>query len=312
MRGAVIHGPGDVRFEELDDAKIVQPTDAVIRTVATCVCGSDLWPYRGLESIGDPHPMGHEYVGIVEEVGREVTAIEPGQFVVGSFSTSDNTCPNCLAGWQSNCLNRQFNEYLPGGVRPHRQRPRHPRRHRRPPGRRVRAQSARRLRRDGHRLVRRPRRRGTAGFTSVVVGDGAVGLCGIIAAKELGTEHITTMRRHASCQKLALEFGATDIISERGEVGIGLVKELTNGIGADAVLERVGTPRPCDRHCARPGPAATSASSASRTRSSSTAPCPVPTEAPTSCPSACTTCTRTGPASATTPNPCPTETRTTP
>jgi threonine dehydrogenase-like Zn-dependent dehydrogenase len=108
MRGAVIHAPGDVRFEQLDDPKIEQPTDAIIRTVVTCVCGSDLWPYRGLEPIGDPHPMGHEYVGIVEEVGSEVTAVKPGQFVVGSFATSDNTCANCRNGWQSSCLHREF------------------------------------------------------------------------------------------------------------------------------------------------------------------------------------------------------------
>jgi threonine dehydrogenase-like Zn-dependent dehydrogenase len=108
MRGAVIYAPGDVRFENLDDPKILHPTDAVIRTVATCVCGSDLWPYRGAEPIGDPHPMGHEYVGVVEEVGSEVTNVKPGQFVVGSFATSDNTCANCRNGWQSNCLHREF------------------------------------------------------------------------------------------------------------------------------------------------------------------------------------------------------------
>lgn len=108
MRGAVIHAPGDVRFENLDDPKIIEPTDAVIRTVVTCVCGSDLWPYRGLEPVGDPLPMGHEYVGIVEDVGSEVGGVAPGQFVVGSFATSDNTCVNCLNDWQSSCLNREF------------------------------------------------------------------------------------------------------------------------------------------------------------------------------------------------------------
>ncbi len=108
MRGAVIHAPGDVRFETLVDPKILHPTDAIIRTAVTCVCGSDLWPYRGLEPIGDPHPMGHEYVGVVEEVGSEVTSVKPGQFVVGSFATSDNTCPNCRNGFQSNCLHREF------------------------------------------------------------------------------------------------------------------------------------------------------------------------------------------------------------
>ncbi|MER7541050.1 alcohol dehydrogenase catalytic domain-containing protein, partial [Streptomyces sp. NPDC097704] len=108
MRGAVIHAPGDVRFETLDDPKILHPTDAIIRTAVTCVCGSDLWPYRGAEPIGDPHPMGHEYVGFVEEVGSEVTSVRPGQFVVGSFATSDNTCANCRNGFPSNCLNREF------------------------------------------------------------------------------------------------------------------------------------------------------------------------------------------------------------
>ncbi|MGW2714174.1 alcohol dehydrogenase catalytic domain-containing protein, partial [Streptomyces sp. NPDC001356] len=108
MRGAMIHAPGDVRFETLEDAKILKPTDAVIRTAVTCVCGSDLWPYRGAEPIGDPHPMGHEYVGFVEEVGSAVTSVRPGQFVVGSFATSDNTCANCRNGFQSACLRREF------------------------------------------------------------------------------------------------------------------------------------------------------------------------------------------------------------
>src|SRR5919107_4784535 len=108
MRGAVIHAPGDVRFETVDDPRIVKPTDAVIRTAVTCVCGSDLWPWRGLDATDEAHPMGHEYVGFVEEVGSEVTSVKPGQFVVGSFATSDNICANCRNGFQSNCLNREF------------------------------------------------------------------------------------------------------------------------------------------------------------------------------------------------------------
>jgi len=108
MRGTVIHAPGDVRFEELDDPRIVKPTDAIIRTVVTCVCGSDLWPYRGAEPVDEPHPMGHEYVGIVEEVGSKVTSVKPGQFVVGSFATSDKTCANCRNGYPSNCVHREF------------------------------------------------------------------------------------------------------------------------------------------------------------------------------------------------------------
>ncbi|MFB7597384.1 zinc-dependent alcohol dehydrogenase family protein [Streptomyces sp. NPDC056160] len=241
MRGTVIHAPGDIRSENLDDPRILQPTDAIIRTAVTCVCGSDLWPYRGLEPVGDPHPMGHEYVGFVEEAGSEVTSVKPGQFVVGSFATSDNTCANCRNGFQSNCLHREFMSTCQA------------------------------------EYVRIPHAQGTLvatddvpaeefwpgllvvsdvmgtgwwaadaaevrpGSTAVVVGDGAVGLCAVIAAKESGAERIIAMSRHASRQKLALEFGATDIVTERGEEGVARVRELTGGIGADSVLECVGT-----------------------------------------------------------------------
>ncbi len=108
MRGAVLYGPGDVRLVERADPKIIEPTDAIIRITATCVCGSDLWPYRGTDPVTEPVPMGHEYVGIVEEVGSEVRTIKPGQFVVGSFVISDNTCPICRAGYQSRCINFEF------------------------------------------------------------------------------------------------------------------------------------------------------------------------------------------------------------
>ncbi|MFI6936181.1 zinc-dependent alcohol dehydrogenase family protein [Streptomyces sp. NPDC050287] len=241
MRGAVIYAPGDVRFEERDEPEITQPTDAVIRTVAACVCGSDLWPYRGLEPVGEPHPMGHEYVGVVEEVGSAVTSVRPGQFVVGSFATSDNTCANCRNGWQSNCLHREFMstcqaEYV-----------------------RIPNAQGTLVATDEHPdaesvpgLLAVSDVMGTGwwaalaaevkpGCTAVVVGDGAVGLCGVIAARELGAERIIAMSRHMSRQNLALEFGATDIISERGDEGIARVKDLTGGIGADAVLECVGT-----------------------------------------------------------------------
>ncbi|QLH26456.1 zinc-dependent alcohol dehydrogenase family protein [Streptomyces sp. Rer75] len=255
MRGAVIHAPGDVRFETLDDPKIAHPTDAVIRTVATCVCGSDLWPYRGLEPISDPHPMGHEYVGIVEEVGSGVTSVKPGQFVVGSFATSDNTCANCRSGWQSNCLHREFMSTCQADY--------------------VRIPNAHGtlVATDGHPdgefvpgLLAVSDVMGTGwyaalaaevkpGSTAVVVGDGAVGLCGVIAAKELGAERIIAMSRHASRQKLALEFGATDIVTERGDEGVARVKDLTGGLGADSVLECVGTPEAMQQalHTARPG-----------------------------------------------------------
>jgi threonine dehydrogenase-like Zn-dependent dehydrogenase len=241
MRATIIHAPGDIRVENAPEPKITAPTDAVIRTVATCVCGSDLWSYRGINPVTEPQPIGHEYVGIVEEVGSDVSTVRPGQFVIGSFIASDNTCPICRAGYHTSCLHRDF----PNGCQ---------------------AEYVRVPLADGT-LVATPEQpvedlipslltlsdvMGTGwyaakaaevkpGSTAVVVGDGAVGLCGVIAAKELGAERIIAMSRHASRQKLALEFGATDIVTERGEEGVARVKELTNGIGADSVLECVGT-----------------------------------------------------------------------
>jgi threonine dehydrogenase-like Zn-dependent dehydrogenase len=108
MKGTVLYGPRDIRFEDRADPKIIKPTDAIIKIEATCVCGSDLWPYRGIQSITEPTPMGHEYCGIVEEVGREVTSVKPGQFVIGSFFACDNTCPHCQAHYQSSCQQREF------------------------------------------------------------------------------------------------------------------------------------------------------------------------------------------------------------
>ncbi|NJP64713.1 zinc-dependent alcohol dehydrogenase family protein [Streptomyces spiramenti] len=255
MRGAVIHAPRDVRFETLDDPTILHPTDAVIRTAVTCVCGSDLWPYRGAEPIGDPHPMGHEYVGFVEEVGSEVTAVRPGQFVVGSFATCDNTCANCRNGFTSNCLRREFMstcqaEYV-----------------------RIPNAQGTLVATDGvpderhwPGLLAVSDVMGTGwwaadaaevgpGSTAVVVGDGAVGLCGVIAARELGAERIIAMSRHEPRQQLAREFGATDVVAERGEEGVARIKDMTGGIGADCVLECVGTPEAMRQalHSARPG-----------------------------------------------------------
>ncbi|WP_040808348.1 zinc-dependent alcohol dehydrogenase family protein [Nocardia concava] len=241
MRGTVLHAPFDIRFEERPDPCIEQPTDAIIRTVATCVCGSDLWSYRGINPVTEPRPMGHEYVGIVEEVGAEVTSLRPGQFVVGGFAYSDNTCPNCRYGIQSACMNGGFMGTCQAEL--------------------IRIPLA------GGTLVALPEQpdadlvpslltlsdvMGTGwyaavaaevrqGSTVAVVGDGAVGLCGVLAAKELGAERIIAMSRHESRQKLALDFGATDIVTERGDDGVARIKELTNGTGADAVLECVGT-----------------------------------------------------------------------
>ncbi|MGH7227057.1 MAG: alcohol dehydrogenase catalytic domain-containing protein, partial [Gemmataceae bacterium] len=237
MRGAVLHSPGDVRFEERAAPTIVNPTDVVIRLSATCVCGSDLWPYRGIQAVAEPTPMGHEYCGIVEEVGRAVRTVRPGQFVIGSFFASDNTCPHCHAGYQTSC---QHKEPVIGAQAP---------------------------------LLRVPLADGTLvatpevppddlvpsllavsdvmgtgwfaadaanvkpGATVVVVGDGAVGLLGVLSARQMGAGRIIAMSRHPSRQKLAREFGATHIVTERGDQGVTRIMELTNGIGADSVLE---------------------------------------------------------------------------
>ncbi len=241
MRVAVLYGPHDVRFEERADPKIVKPTDAIIRISATCICGSDLWPYRGVNKITEPTPMGHEYCGIVEEVGKDVRTIKPGQFVIGSFFVSDNTCPTCRIGYQSSCQHR---ELIPAAQAPL-----------------LRVPLA-----DGTLVATRdiPSQdqipsmltlsdvMGTGWFaadaaqvkpgkTVVVVGDGAVGLLGALSAKQMGAERIIAMSRHESRTKLAREFGATDIVTERGDEGVARIKELTNGIGADSVLECVGT-----------------------------------------------------------------------
>jgi threonine dehydrogenase-like Zn-dependent dehydrogenase len=232
-----------VRVEQREDPKIEQPADAVIRLAATCVCGSDLWPYRGIEPVDGPAPMGHEYVGIVEETGRDVRNIEPGQFVIGSFFASDNTCEICRAGYQSSCLHRQ-----PMGALG------------------TQAELARIPLADGT-LVATPEVPsndlvpsllaasdvlGTGWFGAVaadvqpgktvaVVGDGAVGLLAVMAARQLGAERIIAMSRHESRQKLAMEFGATDIVTERGDDGVTAIKELTGGLGAHSVIEAVGT-----------------------------------------------------------------------
>jgi len=241
MKGTVLYGPRDIRFEERPDPKIIKPTDAIIRVSATCVCGSDLWPYRGINPTTKPTPMGHEYCGIVEEVGSAVTSVKRGQFVIGSFFTSDNSCPACRIGYQSSC---QLRELIDPAQSPF-----------------LRVSNA-----DGTLVATRELPpddmipdlltlsdvMGTGWFAAVaadvkpgktvaVVGDGAVGLLGVLSAKQMGAERIIAMSRHASRQKLAREFGATDIVTERGEEGVARIKEMTKGIGADSVLECVGT-----------------------------------------------------------------------
>ena len=240
MRGVIMHAPGDVRVEDREDPVIIEPTDAIIRVAASCICGSDLWPYRGAEPV-DHSPMGHEYVGVVTEIGSDVKNVEIGDFVVGSFFASDNTCEICQAGYQSRCVHATG---LDG----------------------TQAEYARIPLADGT-LVATPGQPdadlipsllaasdvlGTGWFAAVaaeagpgktvaVVGDGAVGLLGILAARELGAERIIAMSRHADRQALAREFGATDIVEERGEAGVAKIKELTGGLGAHSVIEAVGT-----------------------------------------------------------------------
>jgi threonine dehydrogenase-like Zn-dependent dehydrogenase len=243
MRGAVLYAPGDVRVEEREDPRIVEPTDAILRLSASCVCGSDLWPYRGIEAIEGPSVMGHEYVGVVQQVGSRVRNIRPGQFVVGSFWASDNTCELCRAGYQSACVQR----VLMGTIG-------------------AQAELLRVPLADGT-LVATPQLPpddlvpsllaasdvlGTGWFgavaaaagpakTVVVVGDGAVGLLAVLAASQLGAERVIAMSRHAPRQQLAVEYGATDIVEGRGDAGVAQVKELTGGLGAHSVVEAVGT-----------------------------------------------------------------------
>ncbi|GAB2604439.1 zinc-dependent alcohol dehydrogenase family protein [Pseudactinotalea suaedae] len=257
MRGVVMHAPGDVRVEDRDDPVILEPTDAIIRLTAACICGSDLWPYRGIEKLAGPTPMGHEYLGVVEEIGGQVSTLAVGDHVVGSFVASDNTCEICLSGYQSRCVH----QVMMGAIG-------------------TQAERARIPLADGT-LVRLPGIPdddlvpsllaasdvlGTGWFAAVaaeagpgttiaVVGDGAVGLMGVLAARRLGAERVIAMSRHADRQDLARELGATDIVAERGQAGIDRIKELTGGLGAHGVIEAVGTQESMEQAigAARPG-----------------------------------------------------------
>lgn len=241
MHGAVLHAPWDVRFEERSDPRIIEPTDAIVRTVATCVCGSDLWRYRGITAINRPTPSGHEFCGVVTAVGEQVGTVRPGDFVVGGFNPSDNTCPICRKGAHANCRHGSFYD----GAQ---------------------AEQIRIPLADGT-LVATPGApprdlipglltlsdvmctgwhaavsAGVGpGTTVAVVGDGAVGLCAVIAAVQLGAGTVIAMSRHEPRRRVATQFGATHLVAERDEHGMARVKELTGGIGADCVLECVGT-----------------------------------------------------------------------
>src|SRR3954470_5426545 len=252
MLATLIHGERDIRVEEVPDPRLSTGGDAIVRVVASCVCGSDLWPYRGIAPTTEPHRIGHEFVGIVEEVGGEVSAVKPGDFVIAPFYDCDMTCINCRNGVSTSCLNGgwwgaedRMGGFADGGQ-----------------GERIRVPHA-----DGslavvpggmpdpelipdlltlsdvmgtghHAAVSAGVREGS---TVVVVGDGAVGLCGVLAAKRLGASRIVAMSRHASRQDVARRFGATDVVEQRGEQGARAVAELLRGVGADCVLECVGS-----------------------------------------------------------------------
>ncbi len=250
MRATVMYGAGDVRVERVPDARLIQPTDVVVVVTRACICGSDLWPYQSMERSETGRRMGHEFIGTVEDVGSEVRTVKKNDLVVAPFAWSDGTCEFCRQGLQTSCLHGGFwGGELDGGQ-----------------GEAVRVPLA-----DGT-LVPLPVGRDHALMPSLltlsdvmgtghhaalaarvgpgrivaVVGDGAVGLCGVVAARRLGAERIILLGRHAGRIALAREFGATDIVSERGDAAVERVLELTGGLGAHSVLE-CDRPRRVDR-----------------------------------------------------------------
>lgn len=247
MRAAILFGAGEVRLETVPDARLIEPTDALVRVTSACICGSDLWPYKSMEKSASGRPMGHEAVGIVEEVGAAVRTLKRGDLVVMPFAYSDGTCPFCHEGLQTSCLHGGFFGVGADGVGG------------------AQAEAVRVPRADGT-LVTLPvgpddalmsslltlsdvmgtghhaavSARVGSGRTAAVVGDGAVGLCGVIAANRLGAERIILLGRHPDRIALARRFGATDVVSERGQEAVERVRELTGGLGAHSVLECVG------------------------------------------------------------------------
>lgn len=241
MQATLLYGPRDIRFEECPDPQILKPTDAIIRVSAACVCGSDLWPYRGIQATSGPMPMGHEYCGVVEEVGRDVKGVNPGQFVIGSFFASDNVCAVCNYGYQSSC---QQAEFVGGAQAPLLRVPLADGTLVATPLMSTKAQLPDLLALSdvmGTGWFGAEAAQVKPGSTVAVVGDGAVGLLAILSAKVMGASRIIAMSRHPQRQQLARTFGATDIVEERGTEGVARIKELTKGIGVDSAVECVGT-----------------------------------------------------------------------
>src|SRR5947208_8615013 len=245
MRATVMYGPGDVRIENVPDARLIDSTDALVAVSRACICGSDLWPYKLMKPGEPPQRMGHEAIGVVEAVGADVRTLKVGDVVVMPFAYSDGTCTFCHEGLHTSCIDGGF--FGAGDVNG------------------AQAEAVRVPQADGT-LVVLPAGKDDAlmpslltlsdvmatghhaavaakvgpGRTAAVVGDGAVGLCGVIAARRLGAEQIIIMGRHPDRIALAKEFGATDVVSERGEEGVERVKELTGGLGVHSALECVG------------------------------------------------------------------------
>jgi threonine dehydrogenase-like Zn-dependent dehydrogenase len=245
MRATVMYGVHDVRVETVPDARLVEPTDALVRVTRACICGSDLWPYNAMPPSATGNRMGHEFVGVVESIGADVRTVKKGDLVVAPFAWSDGTCEFCQQGLQTSCLHGGWwgGTTLDGGQ-----------------GEAVRVPLAdgtlvalpvgpdhalmpslltlSDVMGTGHHAALRANVR--PGKVAAVVGDGAVGLCGVIAARRLGAEQIIMLGRHADRIALARRFGATDVVSERGDAAIERVRELTGGLGAHSVLECVG------------------------------------------------------------------------
>lgn len=250
MRSTVIHSPADIRVEDLPDPVVEKPTDAVVRIVRTCICGSDLWPYRGVEPTKAPHPIGHEFIGVVEDTGADVGTIKKGAFVIAPFSDSDGSCAHCANGIYTSCERGGFwggvsrtGEHLGGAQSQYIRVPfadgtlvaldEQPDEDQLPD-----LLTLADVLGTGHHAAVMAQVR--PGATVVVVGDGAVGLCAVLAAKRLGAGRIVAMSRHPDRQAIARAFGATDIVADRGKDGVAAVKELFGGIGADCALECVG------------------------------------------------------------------------